>query len=246
MAKEEISLTRNIQEVIIDNPRTSNKKVRWLNVTNAGKKEIEYLRKKYGFQISHLQQCSASVFAQRPAIHHYDGYIFLVLHFPIIVDNNVVVTEVDFFIGHGFLVTVHNGNLVALNDFFSLCKKDGEGLLSYRLESSSILLYELMDKLMHGCFPMLDQLSLKTRRVQEMIFQQDSKMAVSEILSTTQYHQFQYNHALAQKDHHQINGDEIIFSASQTARRLLQKINRILNYYLGNIRKPKRNYRNFE
>lgn len=183
MPKEEILLTRNVQEVIIDNPRTANKKVTWVNVLNASKKEIEYLRKKYGFQLSHLQQCSANVFTQRPAIHHYDGYIFVILHFPIIVDNTVVVTEVDFFIGHGFLVTVHNGNLSALNDFFSLCKKDGEGLLAYRLESSSILLYELMDKLMHGCFPLLDQISLEIRRAQEMIFQQDSKKAVSEILA---------------------------------------------------------------
>ena len=183
MPKEETLLTRNIQEVAINNPRTANKKIAWVNVANAGKKEIEYLRKKYRFQLSHLQQCSANVFTQRPAIHHYDGYIFVVLHFPIIIDHTVVVTEVDFFIGHGFLVTIHNGNLPALNDFFSLCKKDGEGLLSYKLESSSILIYELMDKLLNGCFPLLDQISLEIRRVQERIFQQDSKKAVSEILA---------------------------------------------------------------
>ncbi len=180
--KEELPTTRNIQEVIIDNPRTTKDRVVWINVTNAGKKELEYLRKKFGYQLSHLQLASSNVFSQRPAMHYSDGYIFAILHFPIMVNGSITATEVDFFFGHGHLVTIHNGNIQPLIDFFNLCKKDGNSLLSYKNESSSVLLYELLEKLMQACYPLLDQMSIEITRVQEMIFQQDSKKAVSEIL----------------------------------------------------------------
>lgn len=195
---EEIKLTRNIQEIFIDNPRTANKKITWINVLNAGKKEIEYLRKKYGFQLAHLQLSSANVFAQRPAIHHSDGYIFAIVHFPIYLNETIIATEVDIFIGHGYIVTLHNGNLQALNDFFSLCKKDGDSLLTYRLESSSILLYELLEKLLLACFPILDKNSLAINKVEEVIFSQEQKKAVSEILALRHniinFHKIMHSH----------------------------------------------------
>lgn len=181
MAKEN-NYSRNIQIVDIDNPKTADKKITWVNVENAGKKEIEYLRKKYGFQLIHLQAASASVFSQRTAIHMSDGYIFLILHFPIYQNDQIVASEVDFFIGHGFLITLHHGNIRPLTEFFNLCKKDGESLLSYELESSSILLYELLQKLMIGCYPLLDKNSISITKVEEIIFSDNQRKAVSKIL----------------------------------------------------------------
>lgn len=196
--KEEVQITRNIQEVFIDNPHTANERVAWINVTNAGKKELEYLRKKFGYQLAHLQLASCNVFSQRPAMHHSDGYIFAILHFPIMANGSIVATEVDFFFGHGYLVTIHNGNVQPLTDFFNLCKKDGSSVIAYKNESSSVLLYELLEKLMQACYPLLDQLSIEITRVQEMIFQQDSKKAVSEILqlryNVTNFHKIMHSH----------------------------------------------------
>ncbi|NTU98462.1 hypothetical protein HGA64_00430 [Candidatus Falkowbacteria bacterium] len=195
--KEEKS-TRNIQVVEIDNPRTINKKITWVNVTNAGKREIEYLRKRYNFNLNHLHASSSNVFAQRPAVHKCDNYIFAIMHFPIYINDTVIATEVDFFIMHGHIITVHNGNLQALNDFFNLCKKDGEALLTFKLESSSILLYELLEKLMVSCFPLLDKNSLAINKVEEIIFAQEQRRAVSHILSLRQniinFHKIMHSH----------------------------------------------------
>lgn len=181
MPKYELT-SKNIQEVKLDNPRTANQAVRWINVVNAGKKELEYLRKKYGFELPHLAAASASVISQRPAIHHAGKYIFLILHFPIYINDTIVASEVDFFVGHGFLITLHNGNLKALNEFFNLCKKDGESMLAFETESSAVLLYELLEKLMLACYPHLDQNSLAINKVEELIFSQEQRQAVSKIL----------------------------------------------------------------
>jgi magnesium transporter len=176
-------ISGNIETVIIDNPKTKEEKLTWVNINNAGKKEIEYLRKKYKFDLKNLQASSGKSTAQRPIINQEGNYLFLILHFPILSEGSVVAEEVDFFIGHGFLVTLHNGHLNSVYDFFNTCKKDENSLLTYKFESSAILLYELLERLMLSCYPLLDQNSVAIERAEKSIFAQNQKEAVAQILS---------------------------------------------------------------
>jgi len=171
-----------IETLKIDNPRNQNAGVRWVNIINAGKNEINYLRRNYGFDLAHLRASAASVLAQRPVIFRNQKYLFLILHFPTLKDERVVPGEVDFFIGHGFLVTAHNNNLPALNSFFSLGKKDPDSLLSFSLESSAILLYEILGRLIHDCYRLLDNNSVEIKHVEELIFSGKQKETVERIL----------------------------------------------------------------
>jgi len=176
-------ISKNIQQVIIDNPKTPDEKLTWININNPGKKEIEFLRKKYKFNLAHLQASSAKSIAQRPVVNQGDGYLFMILHFPVFEDNNIIAGEIDFFIGHGYLITLHNNNIAALNNFFNICKKDSDSLLAYKFESSYILLYELLKKLINYCFVLLDKNSITISEVEKLIFLQKQKAAVSQILS---------------------------------------------------------------
>jgi magnesium transporter len=178
-------IAKNIQQVTIDNPKTREENLTWLNINNAGKKEIEYLRKKLKFDLTHLHASSAKITAQRPSFtyNEKDHYIFLILHFPILKNGNIVSGEVDFFVKRGFLVTVHNNNIPGLNDFFNYCKKDGGSLISYKFESAAILLYEILKKLIENCYVLLDKNSIKISEIEGLIFSQKQKTAVSSILS---------------------------------------------------------------
>ncbi|MFH1427115.1 MAG: magnesium transporter CorA family protein [Patescibacteria group bacterium] len=176
-------ISNNIQEAIIDNPKTPKENLRWLNINNPGKTEIEYIRKKYKFNLKHLQASSAKITAQRPNIEHGENYLFMILHFPVFKDGYIISAEIDFFIGRGFLITLHNNNIKALNDFFNICKKDGGSLLSFQLESSAILLYELLEKLIVSCYKLLDDNSIAIDQVEEIIFLQKQKESATEILN---------------------------------------------------------------
>lgn len=172
----------NIQQVIIDNPKTPNDRLEWINITTAGRKEFEYLRKRFNFDLSDLQAASAKTISQRPRLKKTDDYVFLILHFPVFRDKKIVPEEIEFFLGHGYLVTVHSNRLKELNEFFSYCKKDGNSLLAYKFESSAILLYELLHKLMISCYGILDQNSIAINSVEKVIFEEEQKQAVTEIL----------------------------------------------------------------
>jgi len=175
-------ISKNIEEVAVDNPKTEDKKLIWVNINNAEEKEVEFLRRKYGFEVSHLRASSAKTTAQRPTAQPGKDYLFLILHFPVFSGGNISAGEVDFFVGHGYLITLHNNNLKALNDFFNLCKKEESSLLTYEFESSAILLYELLERLMAACYPLLDKNSLAIAEAEKIIFAQNQKKAVSQIL----------------------------------------------------------------
>ncbi len=175
-------ISDQIEELVVDNPRTT-PQLRWIKISNAGKNEISYLRKNFNFDLVHLKASSASVFFQRPQIFKGNDYLFLVLHFPSFVDGKIVASEIDFFVGHGFLITINNSNIKGLNSFFNLGKKSPDSLLSYSLESSAVLLYEILDQLINSCYELLDLNSIGLDEVEDLIFSNEQKKAVTMILT---------------------------------------------------------------
>jgi magnesium transporter len=174
-------INNRIFKLKIDNPETEDSDLDWININNAGKKEIEYLRKNYGFNIDHLRSSAANVFSQRPMIIEEEKYVFIIFHFPKLEDKKIVADEIEFFIGHGHLITIHNDNKI-INNFFGYCKKDISNLLSFKMESSAVLLYEILSKLLKNCYSLLDESSIAIKETEKIVFQQEQKKAVSIIL----------------------------------------------------------------
>ncbi len=176
-------ISKNIQELKIDDLHTENKEVYWINVVNAGKKEIKYLREKYNFALSHLEMSSAKSVAQRPMVIQENDYLFVILHFPLLKKGNIVATELNFFIGDNFIITLHR-NIKSINDFFSLAKKDSESLLAYKFENPPAMLYSVLIRLMQNTFSLLDKNNLAITDVEEIIFSENKqKEAASQILT---------------------------------------------------------------
>lgn len=173
-------ISKNIQEIIISNPRALGK-IRWLNILNPGKDELEYLRrfKQYNFDFHELRASSANVQAERPMIEKRDKYFFFILQFPSFTGSRIEAAEVDFFISHELLITLHNGKIAALNDFFNTAKKDGSSVLGLNQISSAVLLYELLKKLILGCYELMDQNSAKISAAEKIIFSHEQKKAAN-------------------------------------------------------------------
>lgn len=182
-------ISKNIQQVAIANPQKTNY-IDWVNINNAGKAEIEYLRKKYNFKLSQLVASTAKLNSQRPIIAREADYVFMILHFPVMAhsdgDKNngrITAAEIEFFIGHGFLISLPSAPIEPLNEFFNLCKKDSGSLLSYKFESSAILLYEILSKLLEYNYALLDNNSLAIARAEQTVLSEDQKKSAALILN---------------------------------------------------------------
>lgn len=176
-------ISKNIQQIAIANPQKTNY-INWVNINSAGKAEIEFLRKTYGFKLSQLAASAAKASSQRPIIAREADYIFIILHFPVETNGRIMAAEIEFFIGHGFLISLPGAAVKPLNDFFNLCKKDSNSLLSYKLESSAILLYEILNQLLKHSYALLDNNSLAISQAEQTVLKsQDQKKSAALILS---------------------------------------------------------------
>ncbi|MBI4319241.1 MAG: magnesium/cobalt transporter CorA [Chloroflexi bacterium] len=156
-------------------------KLVWINVERPTESEIDYLRRNFSFHPLDLDDCLSKI--QRPKIDEYDDYLFIVLHFPVY-NKRARVTisgEVDIFIGASYVITVHNGDLRPLNRFYRECASDEKAREASMSQSSSYLLYQLVDRLVDSCFPILNKIAANIERVDENIFSEDAKGTVREL-----------------------------------------------------------------
>ncbi len=174
-------ISKKIKLVEIDNPKIKGD-IKWYNISDPQKKEIEYLKKEFSFDEKHLEASMVEISSQRPMIYRGSNYLFVILHFPVTEKGQIVPSEIEFFIGHGFLVTLHDKKIKALNDFFESCKDNSIFLESYKLESSSILLYEILEKLIENSYSLLDENNIEINEIEKKIFSQEQKIVTSELL----------------------------------------------------------------
>jgi magnesium transporter len=175
-------ISDKISQIIISNGKEKNNII-WTNIIDAADPEISFLQKNYNFNLSHLESATATVFSQRPMIAQEKKYFFIILHFPVLLDGKIIAGEIEFFISHGYLITVHNNNVPALIDFFAAVSSNQEDLNHGEIKSSIILLYELLNRLINDCYKLIDNTSLDINKVEDLIFSKKSKAATSLILN---------------------------------------------------------------
>ncbi len=158
------------------------KNLHWINVCRTGIEEIKFLEETYKFHPLHLADCASPI--QRPKLDVTNDYIFMVLLFPVYhkKTRQIVPTEIDFFIGPDYLVTVHNNELPPLINFFNLCQISASHRKKYITGNPMLLLYEILNRLFKYCRPLLENLHLGLANIEDNIFRGYERRMVKEIL----------------------------------------------------------------
>ena len=156
-------------------------KVTWTNIEKPTPEDIEVLRRNYNFHPLDLEDCLSKI--ERPKIDEYEDYLFIVMHFPVYDPDQHISrpSEVDFFIGAGYLVTVHDGILGPIYQLFDDCQRYERTRAKHMGRGASRLLYSVMDALVDYCFPILNKIIANIERVEDDIFDERALNAVQEI-----------------------------------------------------------------
>jgi magnesium transporter len=144
---------------------------------------VDYLRRKYKFNELDLKDAYADKYAQRPKFYVRNGYSFLILQFPVYNTKTraIEAEEIDFFIGHNYIITMHKNNLPPLVELFGLCSGDSFYREQY-FSSIHSLLYEIISNLQEYCHPIMDHVSLDIKTIEKSIFTGLERKMVTEIL----------------------------------------------------------------
>ncbi len=153
----------------------------WINVTRPTPEDIVRLSKAHPeFHPLDLEDCLSSI--ERPKVDDYDKYMFVVMHFPFWDQARRIsrASEVDFFVGPGYLVTVHNDELKPLTGLYDLCSESEEACERY-LASSGRLLHTIIDRLVDYIFPILYKVDANIRYIEETMFDEDMRRTIQDL-----------------------------------------------------------------
>lgn len=186
--------------------------ISFVNIHNPGMLELQYLHHDYGFSQLDLDDFTNKV--QIPKVEIFKKYALLVLDFPIYQSQKtsapqppkhplstilsapetllsqttkkkrVVSTQVYFFIGKDYLVVLHENHLSPINDIFSECQKTLRNRNEFMGQGPVFLAYKIIDALVDGCFPLMNELSANIERIDKQLENKDSQDIIEEISIT--------------------------------------------------------------
>jgi magnesium transporter len=153
----------------------------WVDITHPTEAEIEWLRRNYAFHPLHLDDTLSKI--QRPKIDDGDDYTFIVMHFPVYSKLVRVTTpsEVDIFVGAAYVITVHAGTLKPLVRLFNQCVEDPRAREAFMGRSSGYLLYQVVDRLVDNCFPILNKIDQNIEQAEDEIFEDKVRNTIKDI-----------------------------------------------------------------
>lgn len=145
--------------------------LRWVVLDLPEKKEIEELKKDFPFFheqdfVDCLPPC------QRPKLVERENYIFMILQFPVYNRKTGVIepSEVDFFIGPDYLVTIFSKELEPMAEMTNKYLRNKKLAQIYQEKSPAVLIHEILNMLLHYCFPMLTHINQDIDAVEKTIF----------------------------------------------------------------------------
>jgi magnesium transporter len=160
----------------------------WVNVVAPDVETAQTLAERFGWHPLDVEDIVSK--RQRPKVDDYEdeGYLFGVLHFPVY-DSAVQrlnAAELDIFIGHDYVVTIPNRELLPVTRLFLRCEDDERLREQLFARGSGRLLYEVLDDLFDYCFPILDKIAHKLDVIEDEMFEGRSEEVVRDISNVKQ------------------------------------------------------------
>lgn len=144
---------------------------------------MEQLRKKYGYHAPDLDEVLPPL--QRPKVVARDGYIFMILHYPLYdpKTRDVYTTEVDFFITENRLVTVNVDNYAPLKNLFEKCLRSEDQRVCMHGDITH-LLHTLLNAMTTDVFAMLVRINNDLDAIEIRMFEEYERNLIQELLRT--------------------------------------------------------------
>jgi magnesium transporter len=157
--------------------------LRWINIERPGRADRAWLEEHFDFHPLDYED----VFSrnQRPKVDEYEGYLFVVLHFPVYDKrvNRLNAAEVDMFVGPDFVITLPNEPLQPLEYLYERCRSHEDIREDLFSKGAGYLLYKVVDACVDASFPMLRKMGLKLERLEQAIFDEEQNREIVRDLS---------------------------------------------------------------
>src|ERR1051326_47353 len=162
----------------------------WVALKDPEPSELDEMQEEFG--LHELAVDDARHGHQRPKIEEYGDSLFAVLHTVEVKDNDLVLGEVDIFVGPNYILSTRRKTEKGFSDVRARCEREPELLRN----GSGYVLYALMDAVVDRYFPVLDALETELESIEEKIFGHGMARSNIESLYSLKQRLMQLKHAV--------------------------------------------------
>ncbi|MBW3637746.1 MAG: magnesium/cobalt transporter CorA [Armatimonadetes bacterium] len=141
----------------------------WIDVSAPSASEIEALARRFQLDPQILEDIRSS--EGRPKLHDYDAYLYLIFHaIALVLDEDerldLQQLEIDCLLGPDWILTIHGQPVPQFEDLAKRWVKKPDWMRN----GPPQLLYELMDSVLDGYFPVLDSMDEKIDNFEDRLY----------------------------------------------------------------------------
>ncbi len=166
-----VILHNNDQKAIIDAPVEQLPEIMarehtmlWVDLTDPTPDEVAAIGKVFSFHPLALEDTMADDI--RPKIDQYEGYAFIAFYGMTHSSEGSRTHSVDIFIGTNYMVTFHDSTLPVIDETATRWKQNVAALGN---RGPGFLLYSLLDALVDGYFPVIDEITERAEELEESV-----------------------------------------------------------------------------
>ena len=163
----------------------------WVALQDAELDELEKMREEFDFHALTVEDAWHS--HQRPKIDEYGESVFAVMHLVEMDGDQLMVGEVDVFVGMNYVLSVRNRSHEGFLGVRARCEREPHLLI----QGAGFVFYALMDAIVDRYFPVLDALETELENIEEHIFVKGSARSNIERLYVLKRKVMTLKHAVA-------------------------------------------------
>lgn len=140
----------------------------WIDVDRGATEDLKYLADKLELHELSLEDTLKG--GQRSKIDTYDKHTFMVLYAIDATREAISTSEISLFLGEGFIVTVHDGELKVLDE---VAKRWNSATWSEKRQPKGLLLYAMIDAIVDEYFPVIDAIGDRLGHLESQILDEN-------------------------------------------------------------------------
>ena len=139
----------------------------WVALLDATPQDLATMQEEFG--LHELAVEDALVGEQMPKIEEYDNELFVVMHLIEMQGDELVVGEVNVFVGNNYVLSVRNRSSRSLLGVRARCEREPKALA----KGPGYVFYALLDAVVDRYFPLIERIETELDEIEESIFTQN-------------------------------------------------------------------------
>ncbi|MDQ3835559.1 MAG: magnesium transporter CorA family protein [Thermoproteota archaeon] len=141
----------------------------WIDILTPNKDEMKKLAERFPFHELNLEDCLSKF--QIPKIDRYEDHIFVILNLSTIEKETIPrSSQLAVFIGSGYLVTVHHGELRPISEIFEQCNRSAKAREELMGRSAGYLFHSIIDALTYDLLNLVRKIVGNIEDIEDVVF----------------------------------------------------------------------------